>query len=106
MFQLLGQGTVWIILGAIAGGTVFVVSASEYILSVRIILFAVSVIIGIIFADLVALALTHLINKHFSVMLVIPSSVGAVVASTLSIRVLTFLGKGIVDLQAGKNNHI
>ncbi|SUG19293.1 Uncharacterised protein [Salmonella enterica subsp. arizonae] len=39
MFQLLGQGTVWIILGAIAGGTVFVVSASEYILSVRIILF-------------------------------------------------------------------
>ncbi|ELR5844398.1 hypothetical protein R3134_003239 [Salmonella enterica] len=41
MFQLLGQDTVWIILGAIAGSTVFVVSASEYILSVRIILFVV-----------------------------------------------------------------
>ncbi|EIV4271903.1 hypothetical protein L8Z40_004292, partial [Salmonella enterica] len=51
MFQLLGQGTLWIILGAIAGSTVFVVSASEYILSVRIILFTVSVIIGIICAD-------------------------------------------------------
>ncbi|AXC65999.1 TPA: hypothetical protein RU621_002647 [Salmonella enterica] len=106
MFQLLGQDTVWIILGAIAGGTVFVVSASEYILSVRIILFVVSVIIGIICADLVALALTHLIDKHFSVMLIIPSSVGAVVASTLSIRVLVFLGKRIVDLQADKSNHI
>ncbi|EBP3745928.1 hypothetical protein J4S50_001262 [Salmonella enterica] len=106
MFQLLGQDTVWIVLGAIAGGTVFVVSASEYILSVRIILFVVSVIIGIICADLVALALTHLIDKHFSVMLIIPSSVGAVVASTLSIRVLVFLGKRIVDLQADKSNHI
>ncbi|EDV2873384.1 hypothetical protein YY36_001871 [Salmonella enterica subsp. diarizonae] len=106
MLQLLGQDTVWIILGAIAGRTVFVVSASEYILSVRIILFVVSVIIGIICADLVALALTHLIDKHFSVMLIIPSSVGAVVASTLSIRVLVFLGKRIVDLQADKSNHI
>ncbi|MGG5980715.1 putative holin [Salmonella enterica] len=106
MFQLLGQDTVWIILGAIAGSTVFVVSASEYILSVRIILFVVSVIIGIICADLVALALTHLIDKHFSVMLIIHSSVGAVVASTLSIRVLVFLGKRIVDLQADKSNHI
>ncbi|EAM2984491.1 hypothetical protein IQ607_004507 [Salmonella enterica] len=106
MFQLLGQDTVWIILGAIAGSTVFVVSASEYILSVRIILFVVSVIIGIICADLVALALTHLIDKHFSVMLIIPSSVGAVVASTLSIRVLVFLGKRIIDLQADKSNHI
>lgn len=106
MFQLLGQDTVWIILGAITGSTVFVVSASEYILSVRIILFVVSVIIGIICADLVALALTHLIDKHFSVMLIIPSSVGAVVASTLSIRVLVFLGKRIVDLQADKSNHI
>ncbi|EEC7125220.1 TPA: hypothetical protein O7X74_004320 [Salmonella enterica] len=106
MFQLLGQDTVWIILGAIAGSTVFVVSASEYILSVRIILFVVSVIIGIICADLVALALTHLIDKHFSVMLIIPSSVGAVVASTLSIRVLVFLGKRIVDLQVDKSNHI
>ncbi|EIV7690261.1 hypothetical protein MA092_004423 [Salmonella enterica] len=106
MFQLLGQDTVWIILGAIAGSTVFVVSASEYILSVRIILFVVSVIIGIICADLVALVLTHLIDKHFSVMLIIPSSVGAVVASTLSIRVLVFLGKRIVDLQADKSNHI
>ncbi|EAP1484385.1 hypothetical protein F8351_24065, partial [Salmonella enterica] len=105
MFQLLGQGTLWIILGAIAGSTVFVVSASEYILSVRIILFTVSVIIGIICADLVALALTHLIDKHFSVMLVIPSSVGAVIASALSIRVLIFLGKRIADLQADKNNH-
>ncbi|HGB6040866.1 TPA: hypothetical protein ACIVWC_003171, partial [Salmonella enterica subsp. diarizonae serovar 61:l,v:z35] len=57
-------------------------------------------------ADLVALALTHLIDKHFSVMLIIPSSVGAVVASTLSIRVLVFLGKRIVDLQADKSNHI
>ncbi|EHE5100311.1 hypothetical protein JM238_002544 [Salmonella enterica] len=106
MLQLLGQDTVWIILGAIAGSTVFVVSASEYILSVRIILFVVSVIIGIICADLVALALTYLIDKHFSVMLIIPSSVGAVVASTLSIRVLVFLGKRIVDLQADKSNHI
>lgn len=106
MLQLLGQDTVWTILGAIAGSTVFVVSASEYILSVRIILFVVSVIIGIICADLVALALTHLIDKHFSVMLIIPSSVGAVVASTLSIRVLVFLGKRIVDLQADKSNHI
>ncbi|EJU8851518.1 hypothetical protein N5Z71_004375 [Salmonella enterica] len=106
MFQLLGQDTVWIILGAIAGSTVFVVSASEYILSVRIILFVASVIIGIICADLVALALTHLIDKHFSVMLIIPSSVGAVVASTLSIRVLVFLGKRIVDLQVDKSNHI
>ncbi|EJU6016730.1 hypothetical protein N4X57_003182, partial [Salmonella enterica] len=68
--------------------------------------FVVSVIIGIICADLVALALTHLIDKHFSVMLIIPSSVGAVVASTLSIRVLVFLGKRIVDLQADKSNHI
>ncbi|EEF6497644.1 hypothetical protein GJ838_19725, partial [Salmonella enterica] len=66
----------------------------------------VSVIIGIICADLVALALTHLIDKHFSVMLVIPSSVGAVIASALSIRVLIFLGKRIADLQADKNNHI
>lgn len=106
MFNLIGQGTVWIILGAIAGSTIFVVSASEYTLSVRLILFAVSVIIGIICADLVALVLTHVIDKHFSVMLIIPSSVGAVVASALSIRLLIFLGKRIVDLQADKNNHV
>lgn len=75
------------VIGAFAGSVLFVVSAKDYTLGTKGLLFVVSMIAGIFCADFVASIITSITPE--SVMAARP--LGAIVASAVAVRLLMFI---------------
>jgi len=88
-----GGYPLWIVVGAFAGSIIFIVSAVEYSHWIKIALFTASMIIGVLSSDCMASMMSYFISKYIGASFSVPSSVGAVVSSVISVRVLMYMSK-------------
>jgi hypothetical protein len=75
------------VIAAFAGAVIFVLSAIDFPIWKRLLLFLVSIVVGVLAAGFTALALTSLISI-VSAKVEVDRSVGALIASAAAVRVL------------------
>lgn len=78
-------------IAAFAGSIIFVVSAVDFAIWARILLFAASMIVGLTCSDFCAQVLSQLSGKLFGLALDVPSGVGAVIGAAAAVRLLMYL---------------
>lgn len=78
-------------IAAFAGSIIFVVSAVDFAIWARILLFAASMIVGLTCSDFCAQVLSQLCDKLFGLTLEVPSGVGAVIGAAAAVRLLMYL---------------
>lgn len=78
-------------IAAFAGSIIFVVSAIDFAIWARILLFGASMIVGLTCSDFCAQVLSLLIGKIFDLTLDVPPSVGAVIGAAAAVRLLMYL---------------
>lgn len=78
-------------IAAFAGSIIFVVSAVDFAIWARILLFAASMIVGLTCSDFIAQLLSQLSDKLFELTLDVPPGVGAVVGAAAAVRLLMYL---------------
>lgn len=78
------------LIAAFAGSIVFVVSAIDFAVWARLLLFAASMMVGLICSDFCAQLLSQLSSKLLDLALVVPSGVGAVVSAAAAVRLLMY----------------
>ncbi|WP_197063160.1 putative holin [Rahnella aquatilis] len=83
------------LLSAFAGSVVFIFSSSDYGPYKRVILFSISMIIGVNAADFTASLITDLISLMFGVNIFTPDSLGATLSSALAVRILIVWGERV-----------
>ncbi len=97
-----------IFIAAFAGSIIFVVSAIDFAGWARLLLFAASMMVGLICSEFCAQLLSQLSLKILGLGLDVPSGVGAVVSSAVAVRLLMYLttrpkkGGSIFDLSCRK----
>jgi len=78
-------------IAAFAGSIIFVVSAADFAIWARILLFGASMIVGLTCADFCAQVLSLLSGKLFGLTLDVPPGVGAVIGAAAAVRLLMYL---------------
>jgi len=78
-------------IAAFAGSIIFVVSAIDFAVWARILLFAASMIVGLTCSDFCAQLLSQLSGKLLGLALDVPSGVGAVIGAAAAVRLLMYL---------------
>lgn len=102
----MNQNFIWILLGAFAGSMIFIVSATEYSLLPKLMLFTSSLIIGVVSTSFSATMIEHFIDRYFSINMAVPDAVGAVFSSTISVRLLVYICSRVGhSRRLYKNNH-
>ncbi|MFP2241375.1 putative holin [Pseudescherichia vulneris] len=84
-----------IIVAAFAGSIVFVVSAQEFTFCNKILLFSVSLLIGIYSADFASTLLATALSATFGTVFLVPPQVGATLSSASAVRILMKIIAGI-----------
>jgi hypothetical protein len=87
LMSLFPSASTGILLGAFAGAVIFVISAHDLALLQKALLFAVSLTAGVLAAPFTATVISALTPT----LIVAPPEVGALVASTLAVRLLLAL---------------
>lgn len=102
-----------IILGAFSGSVIFVVSASEFTLWAKIVLFFCSINIGIFSAKCVATLINLGLITYADLHIPIPEALGAAISATVVVRFLMYLatlpvqkGELLNKLKRGSKNDI
>ncbi|PVZ84850.1 hypothetical protein C9426_22115 [Serratia sp. S1B] len=75
------------VIGAFAGSVLFVVSATDYSLPIKALLFVVSMIVGVLGSDFVASIITSVTPENVTA----AKPLGAIVASAVAVRLLMFI---------------
>jgi len=78
-------------IAAFAGSIIFVVSAIDFAVWARVLLFAASMMIGLICSEFCAQVLSQLSSKLLGLGLDVPPVVGAVVSAAAAVRLLMYL---------------
>lgn len=80
-----------IIIGAFAGSIIFVASAIDFVIWVRVMLFTASIFIGITTSAFTAQVLSLIISKFLSANIQVPPALGAAISSAAAVRLLMYL---------------
>lgn len=79
-----------IIMAALAGSVIFSVTAKDFTIRARILLFAASFIIGVLAAHFMS-GLIYVVLKDFlKITISVPDTIGALIGSVASVRLLMF----------------
>ncbi len=78
-------------IAAFAGSIIFVVSAIDFAVWARLLLFIASMMVGLICSKFCAQVLSQLSNKLLGLALDVPIGVGAVVSAAAAVRLLMYL---------------
>jgi len=93
-----------VVIGAFIGSVIFVISAKDYPVITRAVLFVVSFVIGVVSSEFFAHALSSTLPGE----LVVTKLIGAIVSSAVSVRLLMTLTKRVADpdllKKGGRNN--
>jgi hypothetical protein len=80
-----------VMIGAFAGAVIFVLSAADFPLWKRAMLFVVSMLVGMFAAELAATVVTSLLSTLLREPIAVQKPVGAVMAAAAAVRVLMML---------------
>ena len=78
-------------IAAFAGSIIFVVSAIDFAVWARLLLFAASMMVGLICSGFCAQVLSQLSHKLLGLVLDVPAGVGAVISAAVAVRFLMYL---------------
>lgn len=78
----------YIIMAALTGSVIFSVTAKDFNIRTRILLFIASVIVGILSAHFMSGLLYVLLKDFFKITISVPDTIGALISSVVSVRLL------------------
>ncbi|WP_312228425.1 putative holin [Pseudescherichia sp.] len=78
-------------IAAFAGSIIFVVSAIDFAVWARLLLFAASMMVGLICSEFSAQVLSQLSQKLLGLALEVSPAVGAVISAAVAVRLLMYL---------------